>query len=45
MVRTSLVVQWLRLHVSTAGGAGSILIWELRSCTLCGAAKIFFEKK
>ena len=29
---TSLAVQWLRLRASTAGCAGLILVWELRSC-------------
>ena len=27
---TSLVVQWLRLHASTAGGTGSIFGWRTR---------------
>ena len=36
---TSLVVQWLRLHVSAAGGVGSILVGKLKSHMLWGAAK------
>ena len=31
-VGTFLVVQWLRLHASTAAGAGSIPVRELRAC-------------
>ena len=27
---TSLVVQWLRLHASSAGGVGSIPVWETK---------------
>ena len=44
---TSLVVQWLRLCACTAGGTGFILVKELRSHMLCGAAKInnFFFKR
>ena len=30
-LRTSLVVQWLRLHASNAGGMGQLLVRELRS--------------
>ena len=37
--RTSLAVQWLGLRASTAGGEGSILVGELRSRMLHGAAK------
>ena len=29
---TSLMVQWLRLHASTAGGTGLILGWESSTC-------------
>ena len=35
----SLVVQWLGLHAFTAEGPGSILVGELRSHKLHGAAK------
>ena len=43
---TSLVVQWLRLHASTAGGMGSIsALGELRSCMLHGGAKKKKKKK
>ena len=38
------MVQWLRLHASTAGGTGSIPGWE-RSCLPCGTAKKKKEKK
>ena len=30
-VRTSLVVQWLRLHTSTIGGTGSVLGWGTKN--------------
>ena len=33
------MVQWLRLHVSNAGGAGSILVEELKSPRALGVAK------
>ena len=36
---TSLAVQWLRLHASTAGAYVPFLIRELRSCTLHGMSK------
>ena len=36
---TSLMVQWLRLSVSTAGGVGPSLVGELRSCKPWGVAK------
>ena len=36
---TSLAVQWLRLHASTAGGVGSSLAGELRSLMPCSASK------
>ena len=39
ILRTSLVVQWLRLCASTAGDAGLILVEELRSRMPEGAAK------
>ena len=45
IIRTSLVVQWLRLHVSTAGGSGSSLAGKLRSHMLWRMAKIYFLKK
>ena len=38
VIGTSLVVQWLKLHASSAGGKGP-LVRELRSCMLCGMAK------
>ena len=41
-IGTSLVVQWLRLQATTAGGAGSSLVRELRSCMSCGTAKIIY---
>lgn len=37
-IGASLVVQWLNLHASSAGGRGP-LVRELRSCMLCGMAK------
>ena len=37
--RTSLVVQWLRLHTSNAGGRGSIPGQGTRSHMQCGMAK------
>ena len=39
IVGTSLVVQWLRLCTSTAGGAGSTPGWGTKILMLCGAAK------
>ena len=36
---TSLVVQWLRLHVSATGDRKRPLVRELKSHMLCGAAK------
>ena len=36
---TSLAVQWLGLHASTAGGVGSIPGWGLGSHMLRGEAK------
>ena len=36
---TSLVIQWLRLHTSAAGGPGSIPGRGTRSCMLCSAAQ------
>ena len=42
---TSLVVQWLRLHASTAGGTVSSLAGEVRSHMPRGADKIFFKKR
>ena len=33
------MVQWLRRYASNARGMGSIPGWELRSHTLCSAAK------
>ena len=40
------MVQWLRLHASTAGGMGSIsALGELRSCMLHGVAKKKKKKK
>ena len=36
---TSLAVQWLGLRALTAGGTGSSLAEELRSCMPCGMAK------
>ena len=38
LLGTSLVVQWLGLSALTAGGLGSILTGELRSCKLHRAA-------
>ena len=35
----SLVVQWLGLHTSTAGGTGSIPSWEVRFYMLHSAAE------
>ena len=40
--RTSLMVQWLRLHASAAMGTGSILVRKLR---LCQAAQSKQSKK
>ena len=37
--RTSLAVQWLRLHASTAGGLGSIPGWVTKIPHAHGAAK------
>ena len=39
IIGTSLVVQWLRLHTSSAGDAGPILGQELRSHMPRSAAK------
>ena len=36
---TALVVQWIRLHASTAGMRVQFLVRELRSHMLCGVAK------
>ena len=36
---TSLVVQWLRFHASTAGGTGSILDWGTKTRKLHGQKK------
>ena len=36
MSGASLVVQWLRLHTSNAGGVGRSLVWELGSHMLGG---------
>lgn len=33
------MVQWLRRYASNARGMGSIPGWELRSHTMCSAAK------
>lgn len=38
VIGTFLVVQWLKLYASSAGGKGP-LVRELRSCMLCGMAK------
>ena len=38
--RTSLAVQWLRLHTSNAGTQVQALIRELRSHMLCSLAKL-----
>ena len=38
-LRTFLVVHWLRLHTSNAGGMGSILVRELRLHMLHGKEK------
>ena len=37
---TSLVAQWLRVHATTVGDTGLILVWELRSLMPLGRAKI-----
>ena len=37
--RTSPVVQWLRLHASTAGAQVRSLVWEIRSRMPRGVAK------
>ena len=42
---TSLVVQWLGLHASTAGNGSSIPGQGLRSCKLHGMAKTWKKKK
>ena len=42
---TSLVVQWFRLHASSAGGAGWIPGQELKSCTPHGAARKLKKNK
>lgn len=39
MLETPLAVQRLRLHAPTAGGAGLILVREVRSLNLCDAVK------
>ena len=39
--RTSLVVQWLRLHASVQGAGAQFLVGELRSHVPCSMAKIF----
>ena len=39
---TSLVVQWLRLCAPTVGG---MVVGDLRSRVLCGAAKKYINKK
>ena len=39
ILRTSLVVQWLRLHIPTAEDAVSILGWENKDPTCCVAGK------
>ena len=38
IIGTSLVVQWLRLHISTAGGTGLILSWgtKISNAAQCG---------
>ena len=38
------MVQWLRLHASTAGSVGSILVGEVRSCMMQKAARKKFKK-
>ena len=41
----SLVVQWLRLHTSTAGATGSICDWRTKILLACAAQPKKMEKK
>ena len=43
--KTSLVVQWLRLHASTAGDMSSIPGWGSSACHECGQEKIMKVNK
>lgn len=39
MTGSSLMIQWLSLQASTAGGTDSIPGWGIRICMLCDVAK------
>ena len=43
--RTSLVVQWLRLYISTANCTASIPGWDLKSHMPCSMPENFKERK
>ena len=43
LIRTSLAVQWLGLHASTAGGTGSFPGQGAKIPTCCAAKEMFFE--